>query len=181
MKLDAGRQHKYRNIFTKKASQVQEKALSGLPNRGISLSDTLLYFICFPPSINSPRQPEPPDNPSLLCCVYVRRISATSIATRVAEELGCRLGHEVGYAIRCEHCISRETRIKYMTTGILLREAVWDTLLSKYSVVMLDEAHERTLETDLLLGLLKRVPSSFHIRYSSYFPLLQYLFPLRKS
>lgn len=65
-----------------------------------------------------------------------------SVAKRVAEEVGCRLGQEVGYTIRFEDCTSPETKIKYMTDGMLLREALVDPELRKYSVIMLDEAHE---------------------------------------
>lgn len=62
---------------------------------------------------------------------------------------------QVGYAIRFEDCTSSETIIKYMTDGMLLREALLDDKLSQYSVIMLDEAHERTINTDVLFGLLK--------------------------
>lgn len=78
-----------------------------------------------------------------------------SVAKRVAEEVGCRLGQEVGYTIRFEDCTSSETRIKYMTDGMLQRECLIDPDLSQYSVIMLDEAHERTIATDVLFGLLK--------------------------
>jgi len=78
-----------------------------------------------------------------------------SVAKRVSEEVGCRLGQEVGYTIRFEDCTSPETRIKYMTDGMLQRECLIDPLCSSYSVVMLDEAHERTIATDVLFGLLK--------------------------
>jgi ATP-dependent RNA helicase DHX8/PRP22 len=86
-------------------------------------------------------------------------VAAMSVAKRVAEEVGCRLGDEVGYAIRFEDCTSKETVIKYMTDGMLLREALLDDVLSAYSVVMLDEAHERTIHTDVLFGLLKGILS----------------------
>jgi HrpA-like RNA helicase len=62
---------------------------------------------------------------------------------------------QVGYAIRFEDCTSPETVIKYMTDGMLLREALLDESLSSYAVIMLDEAHERTIHTDVLFGLLK--------------------------
>jgi ATP-dependent RNA helicase DHX8/PRP22 len=78
-----------------------------------------------------------------------------SVAKRVSEEVGCRLGQEVGYLIRFEDCTSPETRIKYMTDGMLQRECLIDPDVSQYSVVMLDEAHERTIATDVLFGLLK--------------------------
>jgi len=89
-------------------------------------------------------------------CTQPRRVAAMSVAKRVAEEFGCRLGQEVGYSIRFEDCTSPVTRIKYMTDGMLLRECLIDPLLSAYSVIMLDEAHERTIDTDVLFGLLKK-------------------------
>ena len=79
-----------------------------------------------------------------------------SVAKRVAEEVGCILGEEVGYSIRFEDCTSQATRIKFMTDGTLQREILLDPDLKKYSVVILDEAHERTIATDVLFALLKR-------------------------
>ena len=90
-----------------------------------------------------------------VACTQPRRVAAMSVAKRVAEEYGCRLGQEVGYSIRFEDCTSPETCIKYMTDGMLLRECLIDPDLTAYSVVMLDEAHERTIHTDVLMGLLK--------------------------
>ena len=84
-------------------------------------------------------------------------MAATTVAARVAEEMGCKLGEDVGYSIRFEDVTSLSTRIKFMTDGLLLREALVDPLLSRYSVVMIDEAHERSLSTDILLGVLKKV------------------------
>uniref|UniRef100_A0A182UC60 RNA helicase n=1 Tax=Anopheles melas TaxID=34690 RepID=A0A182UC60_9DIPT len=89
-------------------------------------------------------------------CTQPRRVAAMSVAKRVAEEYGCRLGQEVGYTIRFEDCTSQETVIKYMTDGMLLRECLVDFDLKSYSVIMLDEAHERTIHTDVLFGLLKQ-------------------------
>ncbi|KAM0682650.1 DEAH-box ATP-dependent RNA helicase prp22 [Mitosporidium daphniae] len=97
-------------------------------------------------------------NPDILRrigCTQPRRVAATSVAKRVAEEVGTRLGCLVGYTIRFEDCSSEETIIKYMTDGMLLREALLDPLLSTYSVIILDEAHERTVHTDVLFGLLR--------------------------
>lgn len=88
-------------------------------------------------------------------CTQPRRVAAMSVAKRVAEEFGCRLGQEVGYTIRFEDCTSPETVIKYMTDGMLLRECLMEAELKTYSVIMLDEAHERTIHTDVLFGLLK--------------------------
>ncbi|XP_068661104.1 pre-mRNA-splicing factor ATP-dependent RNA helicase DEAH10-like [Aristolochia californica] len=89
-----------------------------------------------------------------------RRVAAVTVAKRVAEECGVQLGHKVGYSIRFEDVTSNSTRIKFMTDGLLLREALLDPLLSKYSVIIVDEAHERTVHTDVLLGLLKGVQIS---------------------
>lgn len=93
----------------------------------------------------------------LIACTQPRRVAAMSVAARVADELDVKLGQQVGYSIRFEDCTSQSTVLKYMTDGMLLREAMIDPSLSKYSVVMLDEAHERTLATDLLFGLLKEI------------------------
>lgn len=79
-----------------------------------------------------------------------------SVAKRVSEEFGCRLGQEVGYTIRFEDCTSPETLVKYMTDGMLLRECLIDNDLSQYSLLMLDEAHERTIHTDVLFGELAK-------------------------
>ncbi|KAJ0159050.1 putative ATP-dependent RNA helicase DHX35 [Colletotrichum tanaceti] len=86
-----------------------------------------------------------------------RRVAATTVALRVAEEVGCEIGQEVGYAIRFEDLTSAQTRIKFMTDGLLIREALVDPLLTRYSVIMVDEAHERSISTDILLGLLKKI------------------------
>ncbi|KAJ9169495.1 hypothetical protein P3X46_017682 [Hevea brasiliensis] len=86
-----------------------------------------------------------------------RRVAAVSVARRVAQELGVKLGEEVGYAIRFEDRTSDLTRIKYLTDGVLLRESLSNPELNQYSVIILDEAHERSLNTDILLGLVKRL------------------------
>ncbi|RSH91218.1 hypothetical protein EHS25_009517 [Saitozyma podzolica] len=94
----------------------------------------------------------------VVACTQPRRVAATSVATRVAEEVGSVLGDEVGYSIRFEDLSSpTRTRIKYMTDGMLFRETMVDPLLSRYSVIMIDEAHERGAYTDLLLGLVKKI------------------------
>jgi pre-mRNA-splicing factor ATP-dependent RNA helicase DHX15/PRP43 len=80
-----------------------------------------------------------------------------SIAKRVAEEMDVDFGEEVGYTIRFEDKTSSRTILKYMTDGMLLREAMSDPVMSRYSCIVLDEAHERTLSTDVLMGLLKEV------------------------
>ncbi|XP_071657135.1 pre-mRNA-splicing factor ATP-dependent RNA helicase DHX16 isoform X2 [Patagioenas fasciata] len=86
-----------------------------------------------------------------------RRVAAMSVAARVALEMGTKLGNEVGYSIRFEDCTSERTVLKYMTDGMLLREFLTEPDLASYSVLMVDEAHERSLHTDVLLGLLKDV------------------------
>jgi len=84
-----------------------------------------------------------------------RRVAAMSVAARVAREMGVKLGHEVGYSIRFEDCSSNKTIIKYMTDGMLLREFLGEPDLRSYSVLIIDEAHERTLHTEVLFGLVK--------------------------
>ncbi|KAH9879053.1 DEAH-box RNA helicase prp16 [Plenodomus biglobosus] len=93
----------------------------------------------------------------LIGCTQPRRVAAMSVAKRVSEEMEVRLGGQVGYAIRFEDCTSKETKIKYMTDGVLLRESLVEPDLDKYSCIIMDEAHERALNTDVLMGLLKKV------------------------
>ncbi|KAI7867553.1 P-loop containing nucleoside triphosphate hydrolase protein [Spinellus fusiger] len=92
-----------------------------------------------------------------IACTQPRRVAAMSVAQRVANEMDVSLGQEVGYNIRFEDNTSSKTFLKYMTDGMLLREAMSDPKLSRYSAVVLDEAHERTLSTDILMGLLKEI------------------------
>ncbi|KAJ4775920.1 RNA helicase-like [Rhynchospora pubera] len=93
----------------------------------------------------------------MVACTQPRRVAAMSVAARVSQEMGVKLGHEVGYSIRFEDCTSEKTLIKYMTDGMLLREFLGEPDLASYSVVMVDEAHERTLSTDILFGLVKDI------------------------
>lgn len=90
-------------------------------------------------------------------CTQPRRVAAMSVATRVAEEMGVKVGNEVGYSIRFEDQTTDKTVLKYMTDGMLLREFLTDPELSGYSALMIDEAHERTLHTDILFGLVKDI------------------------
>ncbi|KXT10332.1 hypothetical protein AC579_1031 [Pseudocercospora musae] len=90
-------------------------------------------------------------------CTQPRRVAAMSVAARVAEEVGVKLGNEVGYAIRFEDATSEKTKLKYMTDGMLLREFLTEPDLGGYSALMIDEAHERTLHTDILFGLVKDI------------------------
>jgi len=90
-------------------------------------------------------------------CTQPRRVAAMSVAARVATEMGVKLGHEVGYNIRFEDCTTDRTIIEYMTDGMLLRSFLNEPDMSSYSVMVIDEAHERTLHTDVLFGLVKDV------------------------
>lgn len=93
----------------------------------------------------------------MIGCTQPRRVAAMSVAKRVSDEMGVQLGEEVGYAIRFEDCTSEKTIIKYMTDGILLRESLRESDLDNYSAIIMDEAHERSLSTDVLFGLLREV------------------------
>ncbi|KAI9812600.1 MAG: hypothetical protein M1827_004589 [Pycnora praestabilis] len=90
-------------------------------------------------------------------CTQPRRVAAMSVAARVAEEMNVKVGNEVGYAIRFEDATSDKTVLKYMTDGMLLREFLTEPDLGGYSALMIDEAHERTLHTDILFGLVKDI------------------------
>jgi len=93
---------------------------------------------------------------ALIACTEPRRIATVSLAQRVAEERGVVLGQEVGYAIRFEDMTSSETRIKYMTDGMLCMAALRDHELSQYGAIIVDEVHERTVHTDVLLALVRK-------------------------
>ena len=87
-----------------------------------------------------------------------RRVAAIQIATRVASEMNSRVGELVGYSVRFKDCSSfHKTRIKYVTDGMLLRELLIDNMLTKYDIIVLDEVHERTLRTDILMGAIKSI------------------------
>ncbi|XP_060799719.1 probable ATP-dependent RNA helicase DHX40 [Neoarius graeffei] len=94
-----------------------------------------------------------------ICVTQPRRVAAITVAQRVSQEMGVGLGHQVGYQVRFDDCTTKDTLIKYMTDGCMLREILTDPSLTQYSVVILDEVHERSLNTDILLGLLKKTPS----------------------
>ncbi|KXH66905.1 helicase associated domain-containing protein [Colletotrichum salicis] len=93
----------------------------------------------------------------MIGCTQPRRVAAMSVAKRVSEEMEVKLGSTVGYAIRFEDCTSKDTVIKYMTDGVLLRESLNEPDLDRYSCVIMDEAHERALNTDILMGLFKKI------------------------
>lgn len=97
-----------------------------------------------------------------IACTQPRRVAAMSVAARVAEEMDVKLGREVGYSIRFEDATSDSTVVKYMTDGMLLREFLTDPEMTEYSAIMIDEAHERTLHTDVLLALCKDIARARH-------------------
>lgn len=90
-------------------------------------------------------------------CTQPRRIAAASVAQRVAEEMGSEIGKKVGYQVRFEERVSPDTCLKFMTDGILLAETQGDPNLKQYHSLIIDEAHERSLNIDFLLGYLKRL------------------------
>ncbi|VEU39027.1 unnamed protein product [Pseudo-nitzschia multistriata] len=90
-------------------------------------------------------------------CTQPRRVAAMSVAARVSQEMNVKLGKEVGYSIRFENCTSEATKIQYMTDGMLLREILTEPDLASYSCMIIDEAHERTLHSDILFGLVKDI------------------------
>lgn len=98
----------------------------------------------------------PKANPGIIGVTQPRRVAAMSMASRVAHELALPES-KVSYQIRYDATISPSTVIKFMTDGVLLRELATDFLLNKYSVIIIDEAHERSLNTDILIGVLSRV------------------------
>ena len=93
----------------------------------------------------------------MIGCTQPRRVAAMSVAKRVADEVGCEVGLAVGYAIRFEDCTCEATEIKYMTDGVLMRETLSSRDLDGYACVVMDEAHERSLFTDVLFGILRGV------------------------
>ena len=100
-------------------------------------------------NVNSP-------NPGIIGVTQPRRVAAVSMAKRVGDELG-GASAKVSYQIRFDSSVSNETAIKFMTDGILLREIAHDFVLSKYSAIIIDEAHERTVNTDILIGMITRI------------------------
>lgn len=103
-------------------------------------------------------------NKGMIGVTQPRRVAAITIAKRVAQEQHCQLGELVGYTVRFEDCTSQKTRIRFMTDGFLLREALADRLLRNYTVIMLDEAHERTVSTDVLFGVVKEAQRQRRLR-----------------
>lgn len=97
------------------------------------------------------------ERPLRIAVTQPRRVAAISLATRVAEEMGSNVGARVGYSVRFDDRSSPNTRLKFVTDGTLLQELLSDRLLSDYDIVVLDEAHERSLRTDMLMGFLKLI------------------------
>lgn len=98
-----------------------------------------------------------PSNKKQIAVTQPRRVAAASLAARVSEEFGCVLGEEIGYQVRFANITLQRTQLKYLTDGMLLREIMLDSKLMKYSTIILDEAHERTVLTDLIMGFLKQL------------------------
>ncbi|KAM4564876.1 ATP-dependent RNA helicase DHX15 [Fundulus diaphanus] len=138
----------YRDLFTEILMQNQSLVLVGETGSG---KTTQIPQWCVEAMrlLPGPRR--------AVACTQPRRVAAMSVAQRVADEMDVMLGQEVGYSIRFEDCSSAKSVLKYMTDGMLLREAMSDPLLERYGVIILDEAHERTLATDILMGVLKEV------------------------
>ncbi|XP_013101680.1 ATP-dependent RNA helicase DHX33 [Stomoxys calcitrans] len=103
-------------------------------------------------------------NKGMIAVTQPRRVAAITVAKRVAQEQHSQLGETVGYTVRFEDCTSARTRIRFMTDGFLLREALADRLLRNYAVIMLDEAHERTVSTDVLFGIVKEAQRQRRLR-----------------
>lgn len=101
-----------------------------------------------------------PLNKKRIAVTQPRRVAAASLAARVSEEYGCPLGQDVGYQVRFSNITSSLTRLNYLTDGMLIRELMLDERLSKYSTIIIDEAHERTILTDLIMGFLKQLITS---------------------
>ncbi|KAJ5826140.1 hypothetical protein N7474_003278 [Penicillium riverlandense] len=113
---------------------------------------TQLPQFLFEAGYGSPDSP----NPGLIGVTQPRRVAAVSMANRVSQELG-QYSDKVSYQIRFETTVSSKTAIKFMTDGILLREIADDFSLRKYSVIIIDEAHERSVNTDILIGMVSRI------------------------
>lgn len=139
--------HAQRDEFLKAFQSTQIMVFVG--ETGSGKTTQIPQFVCY--------DDFPHVDGKTVACTQPRRVAAMSVAQRVADEMDVDLGQEVGYSIRFEDKTSSKTFLKYMTDGMLLREAMTDPQLERYSCIILDEAHERTLATDILMGLIKQV------------------------
>lgn len=105
---------------------------------------------------------ESPQSRGMIGVTQPRRVAAVSVGQRVATELGDQYKTKIAHQVRYDTTVSRETAIKFMTDGILLREISQDFVLSRYAVVVIDEAHERSVNTDILIGMLSRIVTLRH-------------------
>src|SRR6185369_10097604 len=96
-------------------------------------------------------------NPQKVILIQPRRLAARAVARRIAQLRGCKVGEEVGYQVRFDRQAGRDTRLLVVTTGILLKRLLDDVALEDISAVVIDEFHERTIEMDLVLGMLVRI------------------------
>lgn len=103
-------------------------------------------------------------NRGMIAITQPRRVAAITIAKRVSQEMNCKLGETVGFTVRFEDCTTKSTCIRFITDGSLLREAISDRLLKNYSVIILDEAHERSINTDVLFGIVKEAQKQRKLR-----------------
>jgi len=134
---------KYRDNLLRELNKLDEKVLAVIAETGSGKSTQIpAYFF---------------ETSTLRVAVtQPRRVAAITLAQRVATEQGVILGKEIGYRVRFDDAISDETRLSYATDGMLLREAMTDPSLAQYAVIFLDECHERSLQTDILIGVLQR-------------------------
>lgn len=145
----------YRDTFLRLLEENQTIVLVGETGSG---KTTQIPQLCIDYCLKQSSLDNESSNSKLcVACTQPRRVAAMSVATRVAEEMDVILGEEVGYSIRFEARTSSKTLLKYLTDGMLLREAMNDSNLSQYGVIVLDEVHERTLSTDILMGVLKQL------------------------
>ncbi|KAK9814452.1 hypothetical protein WJX72_006123 [[Myrmecia] bisecta] len=158
-----------------RASKHIDKARSGLPIIGMeqevmeAVSENDVVVLCGETGCGKTTQvpqflyeagygcKDFPERAGMIGVTQPRRVAAVSTATRVAAELNTPLGAVVGYQVRYDRRVDPGTSVKFMTDGILMREVQEDFLLRRYSVIVIDEAHERSLNTDILLGLLSRI------------------------
>lgn len=137
-----------------RGGQAQRQALAAGAEAGAQAAAQV-------PSEGQPRGPRPdprrPARPQLIGHTQPRRIAASSVAARIAEELQTPLGEVVGYKVRFHDRLSKNASVKLMTDGILLAETQTDPLLQAYDTLIIDEAHERSLNIDFLLGYLKQI------------------------